>query len=54
VQDTLRAIVEHRRVISEARAAELAGVSLVHFVVCVAKVEVQGLSTLANAVSVSA
>ena len=31
MQDTLRAIVEHRRVISEALAAELASVSLVHF-----------------------
>ena len=31
MQDTLQAIIEHRRVISEARAAELAGVSLVHF-----------------------
>lgn len=31
MQDTLWAIVEHRRVISEAWAAELAGVSPVHF-----------------------
>ena len=31
MQDTLQSSVEHRRVISEARAAELAGVSLVHF-----------------------
>ena len=31
MQDSWRAIVERHRVISEARAAELAGVSLVHF-----------------------
>ena len=31
MQDALRALIEHHRVISEARAAKLAGVSLVHF-----------------------
>jgi predicted DNA-binding transcriptional regulator AlpA len=31
VQDYCQAIIEHHRVVSEARAAELAGVSLVHF-----------------------
>jgi predicted DNA-binding transcriptional regulator AlpA len=31
MQNALQAIIEHHRVISEARAAELVGVSLVHF-----------------------